>query len=335
MNRGVAALLSVMMLFLLAFSQAFCQETQHIVMHPDKFSAIIPPDSAPCLVYDGIREKPGLVFTEGPSWINGRLYFSNIHYRGSRGIQGLQMLNPDGTLTILNNEVQTEGSSPLPNGNFAICDMRGNRIIEMTTEGEVVRTIANRCDGRPFGTPNDLITDTKGGIYFTQPEGYSLPGSAVYYIKPDGNVIRVTGWDEFETPNGCMMSPDGSLFYLGDFSKQWIWEFDVNDDGTLSNKRKFGEIILGDEQQGVGKKLSPFVDGMTLDTGGNMYLATRAGIQIIDPTGLLLGVAVFPKRVVHCVFGGDDLSTLYALCVDQIYTLRTGTKGFQYPIMEE
>ena len=128
------------------------------------------------------------------------------------------------------------------------------------------------------------LTDTRDGIYFTQPYAHALPGIAVYCVNPDGKVIRVTDWNEFDTPNGCMMSPDGSLFYLGDFSKRSLWVFDINDDGTLSNKRPFGEIILGDERQGAGKSVSPKVDGMILDTTDNLYIGHAGGQQNIPNT---------------------------------------------------
>ena len=176
----------VLEFFMMFFTLAFCQEEKSPVPHPEKYYTIIPSDTRPILVVDGSSGENGLTFTEGPSWMNGKLYFSNIHWKGKRGWQGFHVLNPDGTWEALNREVQTEGTTPLPNGNLAICDMSGRRIIEMTPHGGIVRTLADSCEGIPIGTPNDLITDAKGGIYFTQPGRTKQAGNAVYYITPQG-----------------------------------------------------------------------------------------------------------------------------------------------------
>ncbi len=316
---------TLLIFFLMSFCQAVCQEKR----------SVIPSNASPRLIFDGSSGEPGLIFTEGPSWMNGKLYFSNIYFRGKRGVQGLHVLNPDGTMEILNSEIQSEGASPLPNGNFAVCDMRNLRIIEMTPRGKVIRTIADSCNGKPIGMPNDLITDTKGGIYFTQPDARKLPGNAVYYVNPAGKVIRVTDWNEFDTPNGCVMSPDGSKFYLGDFPNTTVWVFDVNADGTLYNKKPFADVMLGDSSQDNDtEKAYAGVDGLTIDREGNLYATSMIGIHVFDKTGDFIDLIEFPKRTVHCVFGGEDLSVLYALCMDQIYTIQTNVKGFQYPIGE-
>lgn len=335
-KQTMVSLLFLLGLFLLSFYSADCQEETHIVFLPDKFNSILPCNARPKLVVDGSGDsESGFSFIEGPSWMNGKLYFSNIIWGVKRGEQGLHVLNPDGTVEALNSKVKTEGSSPLQNGNFAICDMGNYSIIEMTPLGKVVRTLADSCNGNPLGEPNDLITDTRGGIYFTQPKVNNLPGNAVYYINPERKVIRVTGWSEFDSPNGCVMSPDGSKFYLGDFHKTTVWMFDVNEDGTFSNKRPFGEVIRGEKVQNNDNRSSICVDGMTIDRAGNLYISTSTGIQVFDRTGVLIGVIVYPKRIVHCVFGGEDMSTLYALTKDQIYSLQTKVKGFQYPITGE
>ena len=299
---------------------------------PDSLYAIIYPDNEPVLVIDGTGNSPGLTFTEGPSWMDGVLYFSNILWNGDNGKPGLHALLPDGSCVPLNDKIVTEGSMPLPNGNLAICDLGGKRIIEMSGSGEFVRVLADSCEGIPLGQPNDLTTDTRGGVYFTQPGGTKHAGNTVYYITPAGEITPVVGRGEIPSPNGCVVSADGTKFYLGDYHNYTIWEFDVNPDGTLANKRQFATVRGDQVDQSTGKPIKSCADGMAIDHAGHLYIATRVGIQVYTPSGALIGIITLPKQPAHCVFGGDDLSILYTFCKDQVYAVKTKMQGYEYPM---
>ena len=191
----------------------------------EKFRAIIPATAKPRLIHDGAKGAPGLTFTEGPAWTNGRLYFSNYYMFwkpfGSIHQGGPMVVEPDGKVRILDTTMQTCGMIALGNGNLAVCDLIGHRIMEMSPEGKYVRVLADKCEGIELDGPNDLVVDAKGGIYFSDPQSSkkkkkTLPGNAIFYIRPEGTVVRVTGWSEFDFPNGCILSPDGGTFYLND-----------------------------------------------------------------------------------------------------------------------
>lgn len=308
----------------------------------EKFQTIISPDAQPVLVYDGARGEPRLGMTEGPSWLGGKLYFTNMNFRRKNYEgSGMCVLYPDdGSCKLIKENVFAVGTTPLANGNLAVCYIKvvdekpEGSVVEMTPESEVVRTIADSADGIPFGLPNDLITDNKGGIYFTDPwggkRGKNQHGTAVYYANPNGKVTRLTEWNEHRFPNGCVLSADGSRFFLND-DTETVWVFDVNADGTFSNKRSFAKLILHKHQRRNNPQKS-LSDGMTIDSAGNLYVTSEIGIQVFDKTGKFLGVIHFPKIPSHCVFGGDDLSVLYATCRDRIYSIQTKMKGYQYPI---
>src|SRR5689334_13102355 len=44
------------------------------------YHAIIPEGVKPELIVDGQKTKPGLTFSEGPKWMNGKIYFSNMYF---------------------------------------------------------------------------------------------------------------------------------------------------------------------------------------------------------------------------------------------------------------
>ena len=71
---------------------------------------------------------------------------------------------------------------------------------------------------------------------------------------------------------------------------------------------------------------------MTIDSQGNLYVATQMGIQIFNAKGVFIGIINFPVMPVSCCFGGDDYKTIYATCFDKIYSIRTNVKGLEFPL---
>ncbi|HCS49654.1 MAG TPA: gluconolaconase [Candidatus Aminicenantes bacterium] len=316
------------------------------------YHAVIPEESRVELVVDGATQGPGLTFTEGPKWLNGKLYFSNMFFEqnwmGDPQRSAIVEMDPDGTYRhILFGQMQANGLMPLRSGNLAVCDMFGHRIVELTTQGTIVRTLVTSYEGKPIDGPNDLAVDAKGGIYFTDPQftpdaKKSQPGRAVYYRTPEGKVIRVIEPNVFAMPNGVVLSPDGKTLYVNntyDSETFWnvdtdkdnyIWAYDVNEDGTLRNERKFAELQLTAEVLDR-KGRSTSADGMTIDELGNIYVATYAGLQIFNGQGGFIGIISLPVFPVSCCFGGEDMKTLYIVGYNKVYRVRTNVRGFQYP----
>jgi gluconolactonase len=325
--------------------------TEKTVRRLAAFRTIIPEGSAAELFVDGAKQEPGLVFGEGIKWLAGKLYFSSMFFdaqwNGDPKRSGIVAMETNGTFRYVSRGLQTNGLMPLANGNLAVCDMFGHRIVEMTTEGRIVRTLASAYNGKPLDGPNDLAADAKGGLYFTDPQftpeaKKNQPGRAVYYLNTGGRVLRVIEPNAFGMPNGVVLSPDGQTLYVNntfDSETFWnadtdkdnfVWAFDVNEDGTLANGRKFGELRLTPEVL-ERKGRSTSADGMTIDEKGNLYVATYLGVQILSPRGEFLGVIRTPVFPVSCGFGGDDLSTLYIVAYDKVYRVRTNVRGLAYP----
>lgn len=317
------------------------------------FQAIIPEEARVELVVDGAKQGPGLTFTEGPKWLKGKLYFSNMYFdqkwNGDPRKSAVVEMAPDRSYRYISyGKMQTNGIFPLRNGNLAVCDMFGHRVLEMTTQGKVVKVLASTYEGKPIDGPNDLVVDAKGGIYFTDPQftpdiKKSQPGRCVYYLTPEGKVLRVIETNAFAMPNGVLLSPDGRTLYVNNTydDEQWwnvnsdkdnfIWAYDVNEDGTLAHGRKFAELFITPEVlDRKGKSTS--ADGMTIDELGNIYVATYIGLQIFSPKGEFIGIVNFPVFPVSCCFGDEDLKTIYATCYNKIYKIRTKVKGLEYPL---
>jgi len=314
------------------------------------FRAVIPAGAKLELLVDGATTKPGLIFTEGPKWVKGKLYFSSMAFdqawNGDPKKSASVEMDPDGTYRYIQRGMLTNGLVPLANGNLAVCDMFGHRVVEMTTAGRVVRTLASLYGGKPLDGPNDIVVDARGGLYFTDPQFTPeakkfQPGRSVYYLPPRGELVRVIEPNVFAMPNGLVLTPDGKTllvnntydsetFWNVDTDKDnFIWAYDVRPDGTLAGPRKFCELVLTPEVlDRRGRSTS--ADGMTIDTQGNLYVATYMGLQIFNAKGEFIGIVNSPVYPVSCAFGGDDMKTLYLAAYDKIFRIRTNVTGFAY-----
>jgi gluconolactonase len=313
------------------------------------YRSIIPEDARLELVVDGKKTKPELNFSEGPKWLNGKIYFSNMYFDQNWGANPKKSstveLDPSGSYkNISEGKMQTNGLYPYKNGNLLVCDMMGHRVVEMTTKGEVVKVIADQYEGKPIDGPNDVVTDAKGGIYFTDPQ-FTIepekfqPGRAVYYVSPEGKIIRLTEPNEFAMPNGIVLSPDGKTLYINNCidDESWypvssekdnfIWAYDVNADGTISNGRKFAKLFLT-ENVLDRKARTTSADGMAIDKQGNLYVATYYGVQIFNAKGEFVGMINLPSFPVSLCFGDADMKTLYIVSYSKVYKIRTNMEGF-------
>jgi gluconolactonase len=315
----------------------------------EAYHAIIPQDSKLELLVDGTKTKPPLIFSEGPKWMNGKVYFSNMGFDQGWGAHpdksSIVELKPDGSYrNISEGKMQSNGLYPYKNGNLLVCDMIGHKVLEMTTEGKVVRVVADKYNGKSIDGPNDIITDVKGGIYFTDPQ-FTMeavkfqPGRAVYYVSPDGKVTRVTEPNEFAMPNGILLSPDGKTLYINNCyddeswypvnsnKENYVWAYDVKEDGTITNGRQFAKLFLvNNVLDRKGKSSSS--DGMAIDKMGNIYVGTYYGVQIFNSKGEFVGMINLPHFPVSLCFGDDDMKTLYIVSYSWVYKIRTNMEGY-------
>lgn len=313
------------------------------------YRAIIPEGATPELVVDGKEKEPTLNFGEGPKWMNGRIYFSNMYFDQTWNADPKKSstveLDPNGTYrNITSGKMQTNGLYPYKNGNLIVCDMMGHRVVEMTTGGKVVKVLADKYNGKPLDGPNDVVTDSRGGFYFTDPQ-FTMepekfqPGRAVYYVSREGLITRITEPNEFAMPNGIVLSPDGKTLYINNCydNESWypvdsekenfIWAYDVKPDGTIGNGRKFAKLFLtGNVLDRRGKSSS--ADGMAIDKQGNLYVATYYGVQIFNSTGEYVGMINLPSFPVSLCFGDTDMKTLYMVSYSKVYKIRTNVEGY-------
>jgi gluconolactonase len=151
------------------------------------------------------------------------------------------------------------------------------------------KVLADNFEGKPLGRVNDLVVDRKGGAYFTS--------GGAFYATPAG---RVTSLGENIRANGIMLSPDEKIVYVTNGAV--ILAFDIQPDGTVTNRRDFGQLEAG----GGG-------DGMAIDAAGRLYVTSAPGVQVLGPDGKYLGVIPAPRNVISVAFSGPDKKVLYVV----------------------
>jgi gluconolactonase len=310
------------------------------------YDEIIAPGTTPEMLADGFT------FTEGPTWLDGRLYFSDMYFRdpaggdwtGSPEQSRLIVMEPDGEWSVLSSGMQTNGTIAAANGNLIVCDMFGHRVVEMDpATGEVVRVVLDEVGGAPIDGPNDLVMDARGGLYITDPqftpeEEKSQPGTQVYYVTPDGTASVVVGPGEYAMPNGVEISPDGGTLYVNNTWDQpgenFVWAYDVAEDGSLSNKRVFAKLNLTPDalmSDDPATRYTSGADGTAVDTDGRYYVATNTGVQIFLPDGTHAGTIWVPQYPVSVTFGGPNNDILYMVGESSVWAIQTRVEGFRHP----
>ena len=296
-----------------------------------------------------VKLAEGFTFCEGPTWLKGNLYFSDMYFAsdwtGDPKKSRLIRMSPDGQWKVLSKGMQTNGTLASRRGNLLVCDMFGHRVVEMDPRsGRILKTVLKRVGGAAVDGPNDLVMDAKGGIYVSDPQftpesRKSQPGTQVYYVGPDGSSKVVIPAGEYAMPNGVEVSPDGKTFYVNNTWKSpgenFVWAYEVAEDGSLSNKRKFAALHLTStalDSENPEDHVMTQADGMAVDTDGRIYVGTLGGVQIFDKTGTYVGTIWTPELpVVSCSFGGENYDQLYMVAPKSVWVIQTQVKGFRVP----
>jgi gluconolactonase len=310
------------------------------------YEQIVAPEAKPQKLSDGFT------FTEGPTWLKGTLYFSDMFFQnpaagdwiGSPAKSRLIAMTPDGKWRVLTSGMQSNGTIAAANGNLLVCDMFGHRVVEIDpASGRVVRVVFDKVGGKPIDGPNDLVMDAIGGLYVTDPQftpqaKKSQPGKQVYYVARDGSARVVIGPGEYAMPNGVELSPDGKTLYVNNTWAQpgenFVYAYDVAADGSVSNKRQFAKLNLTPEVLGAANPADRFdsrADGTAVDIDGRYYVATNTGVQIFLPDGTYAGTIWVPQYPVSITFGGANNDVLYMVGESSAWSIQTKVRGFRHP----
>ena len=247
----------------------------------------------------------GFKFSEGPA-VNqqGEVYFTD------RPNNRIHRIDLNGKVTVWKEE--SGGANGMmfgPDGRLYVCQSTKRRIVAYSPDG-AESILAEDVDS------NDLAVTARNEVYFTDP-----PNHQVWFIDASGKKRIVFAGIEF--PNGVRLSPDQSLLTVADTRGKWAWSFQVQPDGSLTNGEPFYRLETPDDSS------QSAADGMTYDTDGFLYIATKLGIQVCDQPGRVNAIIGKPQEATlsNLVFGGPDMQWLYVTSRDKVYRRHLRRKG--------
>ena len=277
----------------------------------------------------------GFQFTEGPVWIpDGYLLFSdpnnNTIYRWSED-DGVSVYRAKSGYAGVNiGEYHQPGSNGLTidgEGRVTINQHGNRRVIRVERTGAVT-VLADRYQGKRLNSPNDLVYKSDGSLYFTDPPfglpkvfddpGKELPFSGVFRWK-DGALQLLT--TELSGPNGIAFSPDEKYLYVGDWDEKHkvVMRYDVAPDGSIANGRVFADLTSQPGEDAI--------DGVKVDTRGNVYVSGPGGLWIYSPDGKALGTIEGAEHPHNFAWGDADGRSLYMTARTGLYRIRLSVEG--------
>ncbi len=270
----------------------------------------------------------GFQFTEGPLWRpEHTLWFSDVPGNVVRSV------TPEGKVTVLIENAGGVSTAPAgsfigPNGMAEAPDgsvwmtQHGDRRIVRIAADRMLAPVVSTFEGKRFNSPNDLVFDRDGALYFTDPPyglgkqdedpAKELRFNGVYRFA-NGRVQALVR--DLNRPNGLAFSPDFKVLYVNnsDAAKNLVMRYDVAADGTISGGRVFADLT---------SKTDGLADGLKVDSRGNVYTTGPGGVWVLSPAGTHLGTIKPPETPANCAWG-DDGKTLYMTAVTGIYRVKT------------
>jgi gluconolactonase len=331
-----------LMTFWLTALLVVLSSTLHADDRPDPAKAL-PPKGL--LAAEGVTTVAARVaLLEGPAFDGeGNLFFSDIFN------DRVYRMTPEGKLSTFRQGGRTNGNTFDTQGRLISCEGAeqgpggGRRIVRTDLATGKVEILTDRYQGRRYNSPNDVVADARGRVWFTDPfygddrSSLEQDAEAVYRIDPDGSITRVLSQPEIERPNGIALTQDGRTLYVIDShsrpgGNRKVWAFEVSSEGSLSRRRQ-----VFDFGKGRGG------DGLRLDERGNLWVAggigfprnagetadVPPGVYVISPAGELLGRVPIPEDLcTNLAFGGPGRKTLHVTAGKSIYRIPLTVSGY-------
>ena len=264
----------------------------------------------------------GFEWSEGPVWssqLNSVLFSDvpeNVIYSWNED-KGLgTFTRPIGYSGKVPNlkKAGTNGLTIDADGNLIIC-MHGDRKITRLEKLNINRkvTLVNSFDGNLLNSPNDLVYDSKGNLYFTDPPYGLLEGdndklkeiefNGVYKVSPNGDIEVLV--KNLTRPNGISISNDEKILYVANSDKNnpVIMQYDLSEEGAKNPS------VFFDGRELTKKDIGLF-DGLKVHPTGNVFATGPGGVLVIKENGDHIGTIRTEVRTANCAFD-ENFQYLY------------------------
>jgi len=262
----------------------------------------------------------GFEWAEGPLWLadQNALIFTDVPtnkiWKWTEKDSLTLFLEPSGYLGTETNKKEpgANGLALDANGDLILCQHGERRIAKMNAPLSEPKPnfteLVSDYKGQQFNSPNDLVVNKSGQIFFTDPpyglddwDSKELDFQGVYRLATDGSVKLVL--DSLNRPNGIGLSPDQKTLYVAqsDAQKARYYAFALDETGEIVSGR-----ILLDATASVGDERPGLPDGLTVHSSGTLFASGPGGIWVISSAGKHLGTILTGQGTANCAFDSDE-----------------------------
>jgi len=278
------------------------------------------------------RIATGMRWSEGPVWFGDGRYLLWSDIPNNRIMKWEE---ETGAVSVFRKpSSNSNGNTRDRQGRLVTCEHDSRRVTRTEYDGSI-SVIADKFEGKPLNSPNDIVCRSDGSLWFTDPpfgvlgfyEGHKakqeLPTN-VYRWDPATNKLSIVAGD-LNRPNGLAFSPDESKLYVVEagVTPRVIRVYDVTRDRTqLTNGRTFLT---------AGNGGTP--DGFRVDIDGNLWVGWGMGqqgldgVSVFNKDGKLIGRIDLPERCGNVCFGGRHRNRLFMCGSTSVYSLFVNTQG--------
>ncbi|MEM9326944.1 MAG: SMP-30/gluconolactonase/LRE family protein [Bacteroidota bacterium] len=279
----------------------------------------------------------GFTWSEGPVWVDedgGYLLFSDIPPNKIYKWDGdtSTYLQPSGYTGDVprGGEPGSNGLALDAEGRLVLCQHGDRQIGRMeaplhSPEPQFV-ALADNYEGQRFNSPNDLVFDSNGNLYFTDPPyglvdrmedpAKEIPFQGVYCLLTTGETVLLDS--TVTRPNGIALSPDESKLYVAvSDPKHAAWyQYDISAPGSVTGKQLLYDATSEVGQE--GKKGLP--DGMKMHPSGHLFATGPGGVFVFDPQGTVVARIFTGQATANCGFT-SDYKTLFMTADDYLMSV--------------
>ena len=264
----------------------------------------------------------GFDWSEGPVWskkLNSILFSdvpNNVIYKWNEK-EGLSVFSKSigysGKVPNLK-KAGTNGLTIDSEGNLIIC-MHGDRMIAKmeNLNTEKLSSIIRSYNNKLLNSPNDLVYDSYGNLFFTDPpygllEGDNdklkeIPYNGVYKLSPNGDIELLI--KNLTRPNGISISNDEKILYVAnsDNNNPIIMKYELSKNGIKN------PMVFFDGKELAKNDIGLF-DGLKVHPTGTVFATGPGGVLIIKENGDHIGTIRTEVRTANCAFD-DKFEYLY------------------------
>lgn len=210
-----------------------------------------------------VDNTKGLKFTESPRWRDGKMWFLDIHDKRIKNVDLSGKVETKVELGFIPNAFGFQRD-----GSIIVGDALQRKIYRW--DGKALKQVADISSITVFCLSDGMV-DAHDRLYvgdigynFFDPKAKPVDTCVIVCVEPDGSSRVVAKGLSF--PNGIVITPDGKTLIIGETMGHRLTAFDVQADGSLTNRRVYAQL-----PEGMGP------DGIALDAEGAVWFANPDG----------------------------------------------------------